>query len=84
MLNIVDAYRIMFQNGPRGKSAGDTALVKSLIISPDIVAADTAAIKLFNQVKTMSIDQVGHIGKGESMGIGTTDLQKLDVKQLKV
>ena len=84
VLNIVDAYRIMFQNGPRGKSAGDTALVKSLIISPDIVAADTAAIKLFNQVKTMSIDQVGHIGKGESMGLGTTDLQKLDVKQLKV
>ena len=84
VLNIVDAYRIMFQNGPRGKSAGDTALVKSLIISPDIVAADTAAISLFNQVKTMSIDQVGHIGKGESMGIGTTDLKKLDVKQLKI
>ena len=84
VLNIVDAYRIMFQNGPRGKSAGDTALVKSLIISPDIVAADTAAISLFNQVKTMSIDQVGHIGKGESLGIGTTDLKKLDVKQLKI
>ena len=84
VLNIVDAYRIMFQNGPRGKSAGDTALVKSLIISPDIVAADTAAIKLFNQVKTMSIDQVGHIGKGEALGVGTTDLKKLDVKQLKI
>ncbi|MBR4402494.1 MAG: DUF362 domain-containing protein [Flavobacteriales bacterium] len=84
VLNIVDAYRIMFQNGPRGKSAGDTALVKSLIISPDIVAADTAAISLFNQVKTMSIDQVGHIGKGEALGVGTTDLKKLDVKQLKI
>jgi uncharacterized protein (DUF362 family) len=84
VLNIVDAYRIMFQNGPRGKSAGDTALVKSLIISPDIVAADTAAIGLFNQVKTMSIDQVGHIGKGEALGVGTTDLKKLDVKQLKI
>lgn len=84
VLNIVDAYRIMFQNGPRGKSAGDTALIKSLIISPDIVAADTAAISLFNQVKSMTIDQVGHIGKGEALGIGTTDLKNMDVKQLKI
>lgn len=84
VLNIIDAYRIMFQNGPRGKSGGDTALIKSLIVSPNIVAADTAAIKMFNKVKEMSIDMVGHIGKGEELGVGTTDLQQVNITQLKI
>ncbi|MDD4820237.1 MAG: DUF362 domain-containing protein [Flavobacteriales bacterium] len=84
VLNIIDAYRIMFQNGPRGKSEGDTAVIKSLIISSDMVAADTAAISLFNKVKTMSIDMVGHIKKAESLGVGTTDLKKLNITQLKM
>ena len=83
-LNIIDAYRIMFQNGPRGRSAGDTAVIKSLIVSQDMVAADTAAVSLFNKVKEMSIKDVGHIGRGENLGVGTTDLKKVDVTQLKV
>ena len=84
VLNIIDAYRIMFQNGPRGKSGGDTAVIKSLIISPDMVAADTAAISLFNKVKTMSIENVGHIQKAEKLGVGTTDLKSINITQLKM
>lgn len=42
-LNVVDAYRIMKTNGPRGRSASDVVLAKGLFISPDIVAVDTAA-----------------------------------------
>ncbi|MDR3269212.1 MAG: DUF362 domain-containing protein [Tannerella sp.] len=84
VLNIVDAYRIMHQNGPQGKSAADVATVKSLIASTDIVAADTAALRFFNQVKKLDIEAVGHIGKGESLKLGTTDLDKIGIKRVKL
>ncbi|MDR3261654.1 MAG: DUF362 domain-containing protein [Tannerella sp.] len=84
VLNIVDAYRIMHQNGPQGKSAADVATVKSLIASTDMVAADTAALRFFNQVKKLDIEAVGHIGKGEALKLGTTDLDKIGIKRIKL
>lgn len=84
VLNIVDAYRIMHQNGPQGKSAADVATVKSLIASKDIVAVDTAALSFFNQVKKLDMDAVGHIGKGQALKLGTTDLDKLEIKRIKL
>lgn len=84
VLNIVDAYRIMHQNGPQGKSAADVATVKSLIISPNIVAVDTAALSMFNQVKKLDIEAVGHLGKGEALKLGSTDLKKLNIKRIKI
>ena len=84
VLNIVDAYRVMRQNGPQGKSDSDVSLLKTLIISPDIVAIDTAAIRFFNQVEKMDLSAVGHIGKGEALKLGTTDLDKLTIKRIKI
>jgi uncharacterized protein (DUF362 family) len=84
VLNIVDAYRMMHQNGPQGKSAADVATIKSLLVSPDIVAIDTAALGLFNQVKKLDIAAVGHIGKGETLKLGSTDLNKLTIKRIKM
>jgi uncharacterized protein (DUF362 family) len=84
VLNIVDAYRMMHQNGPQGKSAADVATIKSLLISPDIIAIDTAALGLFNQVKTLDMAAVGHIGKGESLKLGSTQLDKLNIKRIKL
>ncbi|MDR1557304.1 MAG: DUF362 domain-containing protein [Tannerellaceae bacterium] len=84
VLNIVDAYRMMHQNGPQGRSAADVATIKSLLASSDIVAIDTAALGLFNQVKKLDMAAVGHIGKGESLKIGSTDLSKLNIKRIKI
>ncbi|MDR3142901.1 MAG: DUF362 domain-containing protein [Tannerellaceae bacterium] len=83
-LNIVDAYRMMHQNGPQGKSAADVATIKSLIASTNIVAVDTAALGLFNQVKKLDINAVGHIGLGERLNLGTTDLDKVTIKRIRV
>ena len=47
VLNVVDAYRLMKTNGPRGKSEADVVLAKGLFMSPDIVAVDTAATQVF-------------------------------------
>jgi uncharacterized protein (DUF362 family) len=84
VLNIIDAYRCMRKNGPQGRSISDTSLLKTLIISPNIVAADTAAIGLFNQVEKMNIVEVGHIANGEKMKLGTQKLDKLNVKRIKL
>ncbi|GHT71046.1 hypothetical protein FACS189455_1960 [Bacteroidia bacterium] len=83
-LNIVDAYRCMRKNGPQGRSVSDTSVLKSLIVSPDIVAADVAAIKLFNQVEKMEITSVGHIANGEKLKLGTQNIDKLNIKRIKV
>jgi uncharacterized protein (DUF362 family) len=64
-LNIVDAYRVLYKNGPQGRSISDASVLKTLIVSKDIVAADTAAVGLFNQVQAMDINKVGHILNGE-------------------
>lgn len=84
VLNIVDAYRMMHQNGPQGKSLADVATIKSLIASPNIVAIDTAALGMFNQVKKLDLDAVGHIGKGVEHNLGSTDLSKLNIQRIRV
>ncbi|MCD7936494.1 MAG: DUF362 domain-containing protein [Tannerellaceae bacterium] len=84
VLNIVDAYRMMHQNGPQGKSAADVATLKSIIVSPNIVAVDTAALGMFNQVKKLDMDAVGHITKGEELKLGTTNLEKVNIKRIRL
>ncbi|MEI8085805.1 MAG: DUF362 domain-containing protein [Paludibacter sp.] len=83
-LNIVDAYRIMKSNGPQGKSEADVVLLKSLIISPDFVAADTAAMKMFSQVQPTEMKDVRYIALAEKLNVGTQNLEKLNVKRIKM
>ncbi len=84
VLNIVDAYRIMTQNGPKGKSLEDVQLAKAIFMSTDIVAADTAAVKFFNQFTGIKPEDVGHIVLAEKLKIGTTNLEKLTVERIKI
>jgi len=83
-LNIVDAYRCVRKNGPQGRSISDASVLKTLIVAKDIVAVDTAAVGLFNQVETMDIKSVGHIANGEKLKLGTQDLSKLNIKRIKI
>ncbi|MCX6155489.1 MAG: DUF362 domain-containing protein [Candidatus Kapabacteria bacterium] len=79
-LNVVDAYNVLLRNGPRGVSVDDVSNMKSLIASRDIVAADAAASKLFG----MEPDKVDHIKIAAAAGIGRMDLDKLNIKRIKV
>jgi uncharacterized protein (DUF362 family) len=79
-LNIVDAYRVMLANGPRGVSTDDVSLKKYLLISKDIVAADTAACGIIGY----PLDSVPYIGIARDLGFGRTDLAKLNVLRLTV
>jgi uncharacterized protein (DUF362 family) len=84
ILNIVDAYRVMKDNGPRGKSAADVVSGKALFMSRDIVAIDTAATKFFNQIRTMPLEDVAHLADGQALGLGTMNIDKLNVKRIRM
>ncbi len=77
-LNIVDAYKVMKTNGPRGVNTEDTVLMKSQIISNDIVAADAAAAKLFG----IEPSEVDHIKIAAKKGLGQIDLNKVAIKRI--
>ncbi|HRY31753.1 MAG TPA: DUF362 domain-containing protein [Bacteroidales bacterium] len=78
-LNIVDAYRVMMKNGPRGVSKEDVRVMKSLIISPDIVAADAAAAKLFGKEP----EKIPYIKAASEAGIGRLALDQLNIHRIK-
>lgn len=79
-LNVVDGFRVMKRNGPRGVSVNDVATMKYQILSTDMVAADTAATKIFG----IETSRVKHIGMAESLGVGTTDLDSLNIKRISI
>jgi len=79
-LNIVDGYLVMTRNGPRGVSTADLSLMKSLIISPDIVAADAASTLIFGEQPR----NIGHIRIGAEMGIGQMNLEALNIKRVAI
>jgi hypothetical protein len=74
----------MKTSGPRGKSMSDVVLSKGLFISQDIVAVDTAAANFFNQVREMPLEKVTHIGKAQDLKLGTMDLEKLNIKRIRI
>ena len=84
VLNVVDAYRVLKANGPRGRSVEDVVLSKALFISQDMVAVDTAATKFFNQIREMPLDDVKHIEHGQELKLGTMDIDKLNVKRIRL
>jgi uncharacterized protein (DUF362 family) len=84
VLNIVDAYRMMFQNGPQGKSAADVNEMKTLIASKDIIAIDAAALQQFNSVRKLDPALVKHIKLGEDLKLGTADIKSINIRRIKI
>lgn len=79
-LNIVDAYRAIKKDGPKGGSANDVVLLKSLLISENMVSADAAGAKLLG-IDPTSID---FIRIAAEMGVGQINLDKLKINRIKV
>ncbi len=77
-LNIVDAYYVMKKNGPRGVSVNDVSVMKSQIISVDMVASDAAAAKMFG----IEPSEVPYIKIADAMKIGKMDLNSLNIKRI--
>jgi uncharacterized protein (DUF362 family) len=84
VLNVVDAYRVLQDKGPQGKTTDDVVLSKALFLSQDIVAVDTAATKFFNQIRSMPLDHVGYLANGQTLKLGTMNIDNLSVKRIKM
>jgi len=79
-VTLIDATRIMTQNGPSGGSPEDVAIKNTLILSNDPVAADSLAAGLFNY----SPNDLDFINLAERWGLGTSNLRQLDHKKVTV
>ena len=77
-LNVVDAYRVLTRNGPRGGSPKDVVDMQTQIISPDIVAADAASVRMMGREPS----DITHIRLAGQAGFGQIDLTKLKIERL--
>lgn len=77
-LTVIDAYRVMKRNGPKGVSTADVSLLKYQLIGTDVVALDAAAAKVFG----IDPKQVRHIALAEELGVGTSNLDSLSINRL--
>jgi uncharacterized protein (DUF362 family) len=80
VLNVIDCYNVMVKHGPQGVSKEDLVLMKSQIITTDWVAGDTAAAKMLG-VDPQKID---YIPIAHKMGLGTMNLDSLNIKRIKM
>lgn len=77
-LNIIDAYRVLMKNGPRGTNESDVKMFQSQIISTDMLAADAAAIALFGKKP----EDVRYMNLASALKVGEKDLSKLKIARL--
>ncbi len=79
-LNVVDAYYVMKQNGPMGVSKDDLINMKSLLLSKDIVAVDSAAAKFLGKEPS----EINHIKFAAAAGLGQMDLTKVNINRINI
>jgi len=79
-LNILDAYHPMVRNGPHGRTAADLVEVRTLLASTDIVALDAAAARILGLQPAM----VGYVKIAAEMKLGTMDLDRVDIRRIKL
>jgi uncharacterized protein (DUF362 family) len=77
-LTVVDAIRILMANGPTGGDLNDVKQMDTVIVSPDIVAADSFAATLFG----LSPEELDYIRAATSMGLGRSDLNNLKIEEI--
>jgi uncharacterized protein (DUF362 family) len=77
-LTVIDAVRVLVRNGPTGGNLDDVRKLDTVIVSPDIVAADSYAATLLG----ISPEQLDFIRIGASAGLGQSDLASLNIQEL--
>jgi uncharacterized protein (DUF362 family) len=77
-LTVVDAIRILMDNGPTGGNLDDVKKLDTVIMSPDRVAADSYATTLFG----LHPEDIGYIQAASAMGLGCNDLRNLRIEEI--
>ena len=79
-LTVVDAVRILMNHGPSGGNLDDVKKLDTVIVSPDIVAADSYATTLFG----LQPGDIAYIAAATKMGLGSSDLSSLRIEEITV
>lgn len=77
-LTVLDATRVLFQNGPTGGSASDVREERTLALSVDPVALDSYGASLLGREP----EEIGYIVEARRRGLGTTDLKAAGFEML--
>jgi uncharacterized protein (DUF362 family) len=77
-LTVIDAVRILTANGPTGGDLDDVRQLDTVIVSPDIVAADSYAATLFG----LQPNDLDYIRVGTKAGLGISDLSSLNIQEI--
>ena len=77
-LTVIDAVRILTNNGPTGGNLADVTKLDTLIFSPDIVAADSYAATLFG----LQPEDLDYVRIGAQNGLGRSDLASLNIQEI--
>jgi uncharacterized protein (DUF362 family) len=79
-LTVIDAVRILTNHGPSGGNLDDVKKLDTIIVSSDIVAADSYATTLFG----LQPNDIGYIRAATKMGLGNSDLKSLKIEEIVV
>ena len=79
-LTVVDAVRILRDNGPTGGSLNDVQKIDTVIAGADVVAADSYAATLFG----LKPEDVPYIAAATAMKLGRSDLDNLKIEHIAV
>ena len=79
-LTVIDAYTVMFKNGPRGISHDDLILKRMQLISTDMVLADTAAAKILG----LDPNEIKYLEIARDLKLGSMNLKKANIKKISV
>ncbi len=79
-LTLLDAFRVIFRNGPQGGSLRDTKDLFTVAVSADPVAVDSFGATLFG----LEAHQVPFIPAAVDRGLGRADFESLDPIEVEV
>jgi len=75
-LTILDAYRILLRNGPRGESTNDVMLKQCIVAGVDFVAVDAVAARFFGR----SPEDICYIKSCAEAGLGNAHADDIHVE----
>jgi len=79
-LTVVDAVRMLMDHGPGGGNLDDVKKMDTIIVSRDVVAADSFAATLFG----LQPEELEYVIAGSDMGLGASKLDELRIEEVNV
>ena len=79
-LTVLDAVRILTDNGPQGGNLADVKRLDMVIAGTDAVAVDAFGATLFG----MKPAELGCVRIGHELGLGSMELTRLNIKRIKL